>query len=191
MKKIITKKIEIFLKIKILLVIIFFIFNFFIFINADNKLKNSISRSFQGIELGIQKSEFESIIKEKNMIIQGELEVYFNEPDKNVIAVSYPPYFRKILFLFYKEKLSMMVFYFNPDLITVYEEYLRLYQKYGEPIVNQKQFIWEDNNTLLILEKDPFIVKLIDKEFLKQLENENKQLENILQQTLDQSLDTL
>lgn len=176
---------------KITFTLILFLISF-INIAALNQEQNKIlSRSFQGITLGIQKSEFEIIAKEKNFTIQGELEVYFNQPDKSVVAVIFPPYFRKILFVFFQDKLSMMIFFFNPEYISLYEEYLRLYEKYGTPVVNQKQFVWQDSETILILEKDPFIAKLIDKAFFDQLEKEKEQLENIIQQSLDSSLDTL
>ncbi len=174
------------------LFVILFILIFCFSIDAQEENKSSfLNRSFQGISLGIAKGEFEKIISEKNMTIQGELDVYFNEPDKSVVAVIFPPYFRKILFVFYKEILSMIIFFFDPSYISVYEEYIRLYEKYGEPIVNQKQFVWEDSITLLILEKDPFIVKLIDKEFFNQISKDQEQLEKVIQQSLDSSLDSL
>ncbi|MEJ5273124.1 MAG: hypothetical protein WH035_03260 [Spirochaetota bacterium] len=160
-------------------------------IAQQNSQNITINRSFQGINLGINRAEFERIAQEKNITIQGELDVYFNQPDKSVIATMFPPYFRKILFFFYMDKLSMIIFFFESKYITLYEEYSRLYSKYGMPIVNQKQFIWEDEQTLLILEKDPFIVKLIDKELFNALNETTKNLENIIQQSLDSSLDTL
>lgn len=150
-----------------------------------------INRSFQGVNLGISKSEFEKIAKEKNFTVQGELDIYFNQPEKNAIAIIFPPYFRKIIFYFYQDKLSMILFFFDSRYITIYEEYSRLYSKYGSCTVNQKQFIWEDSLTILILEKDPFIVKLIDKNFIQQLMQENQNIENIIQQSLENSLDTL
>lgn len=174
----------------LLLLIILFIFCFNVFGQQQNT-NSVLSRSFQGISLGIDREEFEKIIKEKNFTVQGELDVYFNQPDKSVIAVLFPPYFRKILFFFYKEKLAMIIFFFDTRYITIYEEYSRLYSKYGLPTVNQKQFVWEDNETMLILEKEPFIVKLIDKSFFKQIEQENQQIQNIIQKSLDYALDTL
>ena len=172
------------------LLILFILFCFQI--HAQDKTQTSfLNRSFQGINLGISREEFDKLIQEKNMTIQGELDIYFNEPDKSVVAILYPPYFRKILFVFFKNQLVMIIFFFDPSYISIYEEYIRLFNKYGEPIVNQKQFIWEDLNTILILEKDPFIVKLIDKEFFIQLEKQREQIENMIQNSLDNSLDTL
>ncbi|MCR4421261.1 MAG: hypothetical protein GYA61_06495 [Spirochaetales bacterium] len=176
---------------KIVILIIFIFIFCFNLIAQQNNENLKISRSFQGINLGIQRTEFEKIAKEKNITIQGELEVYFNQPDKSVVATIFPPYFRKILFFFYRDTLSMIIFFFESKYISVYEEYSRLYSKYGTPIVNQKQFIWEDSQTLLILEKDPFIVKLIDKELFNSLAETEQNIENIIQQSMDNSLDTL
>ncbi|MFN3412266.1 MAG: hypothetical protein ACK4YF_08920 [Exilispira sp.] len=179
------------MKNKITFIIILIFFYCSNLIAQQQNQNNTLSRSFQGINLGIDKEEFERLAKEKNMTIQGELEIYFNQPDKNVVAVLFPPYFRKILFFFFQNKLSMIIFIFEPKYISLYEEYQRLYKKYGNPVVNQKQFIWEDDQTILILEKDPFLVKLIDKLFFKIIEEENQKMENLIQQSLDSSLDTL
>ncbi len=176
---------------KIILIIIFLFFFCLNLVAQQNNEGLTINRSFQGISLGIQRSEFEKIANEKKITIQGELDVYFNQPDKSVVATIFPPYFRKILFFFYKDILSMIIFFFDPKYISIYEEYSRLYSKYGTPTVNQKQFIWEDSKTLLILEKDPFIVKLIDKELFNSLKETEQNIENIIQQSLDSSLDTL
>ncbi|HNV44024.1 MAG: hypothetical protein KBG82_00665 [Spirochaetes bacterium] len=189
------------------LILFIFLLSFYFNINAQESLtgsssssssssassSNSLSleRHFHQIYLGMKADEFENVIKQNNIIVEGELEVYMKQPDKSVIAILYPPFFRKILCYFFEDELKMMIFFVNPVYISLYDEYLRLYKKYGQPEVNQQQFIWEDEKTLLILERDPFIIKMIDKTLLQNVEEKEQELNQLLEQSIDDALDTL
>lgn len=148
--------------------------------NKTETTKDFIPREYKDFKLGMDINSFKETISNSNYLYyEGEIPLTLGEQDKNIFKASAKPYILKILFYFYKEKLSMFTFYYNPKKISVYEKLKNLSSKYGEPQkIDNFRFFWEDSKTLMILQKDN-ILKVIDKAFILTLQQENKKIEEI------------
>lgn len=150
-----------------------------------------LTRAFKGFTLGMSVDAFKTEIGKENMNLIGDLDIYMTQPSKNVYAAMYPPLFRKLLFYFFDGKLMLITFVCDPDRMSVYDEYRRLKDKYGPCETNARQFVWSDEQTMLILEKDPFIIKLLDRQLFPALEKSGQSVDQLTQDAMNQLLDTL
>lgn len=170
-----------------LVLLLFFLYNFQTF-SQNNKI--FIPREYKDFKLGMDINSFKiKIAKSSYLFYEGEIPLTLGEQNKNIFKTSAKPYILKILFYFYKNKLSMFIFYYNPKKISVFEKLKSLIEKYGNPQkIDSFRFFWEDSETLMILQKDN-ILKVIDKKFIEELNKENNQLKEIEKLSREQIFD--
>lgn len=150
---------------------------------AQNPAASRLARSFRKIVL---LEHFDSVMQKlkKDPLIMvdpssdfGE----FDEEDRNLIKAKLPPYLPNIYYQFYQKKLYVLSLFWNPKKISYLQLYRKLKKKYKKPIVfNSKQIIWEDKNTIIVLDNLPSI-KYIDKKtfaIVKALAKKKKPLDD-------------
>lgn len=155
-------------------------FLFFLFLNSLNldsadffspfssgEPVNSVLTKIQADSLFFYREP--QVIMSVPVIVNNEV---FYEVDKKVraLAVSGTYYIEKSFFYFTDEKLSSMTVNFSPKLVTYYELFLKLKEKYGEPskIEGPRLVEWQYDGTLIRLER-PTVLKYLDLENIKSL----------------------
>jgi len=111
----------------------------------------------------------------------------FDEEHPGLIKAKIPQYMEHIYYQFFKNKLFSISLFFNRERYDYLGIYKKLKAKYGKPVVyNSLNTIWEDSQTIIILDNLPSI-KYIDKESFKAI-NQGKEFlqkdqikENILE----------
>ena len=110
--------------------------------NQDNSNKESknttientfLPRNYKDFELGMDIEEFNKIFKNTTYLFnEGEIPLTLGEQEKHIFKASIMPYILKLLFYFYKNKLSMLIFYYNSEKIirTVHNFTIKLYVKF-------------------------------------------------------------
>jgi len=180
------------MKNKILIFAISFIFIAICFQNITFSQNGSIKlpRNYKDFYLGMDLQNFLQIIdKVDYLLYEGKIDVSFYEVDKNLFKASVPPYIRKLIFFFYKEKLALMNFYYDNKYVNFFERYKSLVEKYGNATyVDSDRFTWEDDQTIIIFEKTN-LLKVIDKIFLNQISQEFQNIENLIKISEDKVFD--
>ncbi|MCX8058530.1 MAG: hypothetical protein N3A58_03850 [Spirochaetes bacterium] len=158
--------------------------------NNQKSEENKLPRNYKDFYLGMKLTDFINLIEKVDYLLyEGKIDVSLYEVDKNLFKASVPPYIRKLIFFFYKEILSLFTFYYDNKYVNFFSRYKSLCEKYGNPNqMDSERFIWEDESTIIILERTN-ILKVIDKNFINNIQNEYKNIENLIKISMDQAFD--
>lgn len=150
---------------------IFFVFlNFFLF-------SQNLPRGYKNINLGMSLQETkDELIKNTDFGYKGNRDVSLI-PGKPEVLIETDAdkgmgsnFLNRCWFQFYNDSLYTIIINFNSKKIDYYSLFTTLKNKYGEPKeVNPQYSVWENNETIVFLEKD-LSIKYIDAETFNQLQ---------------------
>jgi hypothetical protein len=131
----------------------------------ENTTKSSVpSRSFRGIELGMDRDMvISSLKKDPIFAYRGPEDLsLLPSPNQSLIEVSGVSFVRRGYFQFYEGQLWVMILALDADKIDHYSVYTSLVKKYGEPsLIDPKETRWENKVTRLALER-PLTLRYMD-----------------------------
>ncbi len=135
----------------------------------------AVPESYRSITLGMDMDAVkEALLADSLFGYRGERDVSLL-PTKNrsLIETVGLSFIKRSWFQFYEEKLYIMTFNLDSDLVDYYSIYSALVEKYGEPVsIDPRKAVWSDDRVTLSLER-PLTVKYVDSEVFKSLLDES------------------
>jgi hypothetical protein len=131
---------------------------------AATDAKKTASRSFRGVELGMDRdTAIAALKKDPIFAYRGPEDIsLLPSPNQSLIEVSGHSFVKRGYFQFYEGKLWTMIIELNPDKVDHYSIYVSLTKKYGEPLlIDPKEARWEDKATRMALER-PLSMRYMD-----------------------------
>jgi hypothetical protein len=126
--------------------------------------KKTASRSFRGVELGMDReTAITALKKDPIFAYRGPEDIsLLPSPNQSLIEVAGLSFVKRGYFQFYEGKLWTMILELNPDKVDHYSIYTSLVAKYGEPLlIDPKEARWEDKATRMALER-PLSLRYMD-----------------------------
>jgi hypothetical protein len=122
------------------------------------------SRSFRGIELGMDRdSAIAALKKDPIFAYRGPEDLsLLPSPNQSLIEVAGLSFVRRGYFQFVEGKLWVLILVLDADKVDHYSVYTSLVAKYGEPnLIDPKESRWEDASTRMALER-PLTLRYMD-----------------------------
>jgi hypothetical protein len=130
--------------------------------SADSK--KTTSRSFRGVELGMDReAAIAALKKDPIFAYRGPEDLsLLPSPNQSLIEVSGLSFVKRGYFQFYEGKLWTMILELDPDKVDHYSIFTSLVKKYGDPaLIDPKEARWEDKATRMALER-PLSLRYMD-----------------------------
>jgi len=126
--------------------------------------KKTASRSFRGVELGMDRDGAIAALKKDPVFsYRGPEDIsLLPAPNQSLIEVSGPSFVKRGYFQFYEGKLWTIIIELDPAKVDHFSIYTSLVKKYGEPVlIDPKEARWEDKSTRMALER-PLSLRYMD-----------------------------
>jgi hypothetical protein len=126
---------------------------------------NELPSGFRAYSLGMSIDELKTnLTADTYFVFRGDRDVSFLPVTKqNLVESEGRQFIKRAFFQLKDEKIFIMSFTLNTELIDHYSVYTAFVKKYGEPLyLNPKEAVWENGTTRISIER-PLSIKYIDR----------------------------